>query len=287
MSDITKFYNTIFDPEDETCFAQDAFGTALFQVEAAKPEEPIYKTLQYFSINPMHTSRADRNVVKYRNFLVEFDDITIEEQFKIVASMNMPFTTATYSGNKSVHFIISLEEPLENRALYDFSAKWIYNILGDKVDEKNKNPSRFSRVPGGINAKTDKEQKLLKVRSRVKNSTLERWIEQFPDHMPNTSTTAQQTVALSDEANPALLSGWTRHLLQYGIYEGKRNDQWFKMGFNFIEAGFSLEEALSYVKENADCLGDFSFGEIATCFKSAYGRSVSAPEADGYKSWKR
>lgn len=289
---ISKFWTTLFDEGDITCLARNKFGTQLFNVKAADPSHPIYRELQYFSICPMKgDGRADDNVTKYRNFLIEFDNIPLEEQIKGVKKVGMPWSTMTFSGSKSFHFIISLETPLVDRDVYDFVVEWIYNILTPYgVDTQTKNPSRLSRVPGGTNEKEmpifDEEgkkvlengkpklrlmyaeQKLMKVQGRIKNEDLENWLLAHPECRPSPAV-YDRTVVLSDHADPTMLSSWTRHLLENGIHNGKRNAEVFKMGFDFIRCGFSLEEALAYYQNNSH-QSDFSMSEVETAITSAY-----------------
>ena len=265
------FYNTLFDQDDHTCFADSAYGNTLYPVAEVDEAEPYYEKLQYFSINPMTpgATRADANVVKYRNFLIEFDNLSLEDQLKHVKLMKMPYSTVTFSGNKSYHFIISLETPLKNRDIYDQAIKWIYNILGNGVDTKNKNPSRFSRVPGGTNLKTSAEQELIKVNGRIKNEKLQAWIMAHPECEPQ-AVPDYEKVTPSDQADYILLSTWTRYLLDNGIYEGKRNDTFYKMAYDFQDAGYTLEEALSEVFSHPNVISDLSPDEIKRCFCSAY-----------------
>src|ERR1700678_1759888 len=170
------FLVTLFDAEDCTCFSATPRGTDIFafsyginNVNAA-----------FFSINPMDSSktRADSSVIKYRNILVEFDKMPLNQQDRYVTEIKMPFSTAVFSGSKSVHYIISLEEPLADEQIYRSMVKRVYKAVGeDKVDVSCKNPSRFSRMPGHIRLDTGKEQELLTVKSRVPLSTLESWLE--------------------------------------------------------------------------------------------------------------
>lgn len=273
---IPSFYSTLFDPEDNTCFADSAYGNTLYPVAEVDEVEPYYKKLQYFSINPMAegTTRADANVVKYRNFLIEFDGLSLEDQLKHVKHLKMPYSAVTFSGNKSYHFIISLEVPLESRKHYDFVARWIYNILGNGVDTKNKNPSRFSRVPNGTNQKTQAEQSLCKVTKRIDNNSLEAWLLAHPEHQPEAKP-QYEYVPPSEVADYMLLSRWTRYLLDNGIYEGKRNDTFYKMAFDFQKAGYSLEEALSEVFSHPNVISDLPQDEIMRTFSSAYGSHLA------------
>jgi len=279
---IEKYYATLFDPEEGLCLAYNAQGRNVTPVATALAF-PKYTDLQYIAINPLLNYRLDDNVTAYRNFLFENDNISLQEQNDLIKASGLPYSAAVYSGNKSIHFLVSLETPLENRAMYDFVWRWIFNILckdlpeEKQFDKKTKNPSRFSRTPGGTNVKVDdqgvefhrKEQKILKVNGRIPDQTMNDWLVKHPEQMPVVKK-YDHSIALSSTAQPMWLSNWTQHLLDEGIFNGKRNDEWFKMAFDFIECGFQCEEALGYVEIHAKNLGDFPRKEIETTFKSAY-----------------
>jgi hypothetical protein len=269
----SKYFETLFDRGQATCLSPDAFGNSLFALEAIDPNHEVYPSLQYVSINAMDgDSRADSNVTCFRNFLVEFDHMPLEDQLSYVKSLELPYSTVTFSGNKSYHFIISLEEPLDNKEQYTFVIEWIYNILGNNVDKQNKNPSRFTRMPGGTNQKTNQPQELIEAPGRIKNNDLQAWILRFPEHQPKVKLTREE-VKLSNLANPSLLSDWTQYLLREGVFNGKRNAEYFKMAFDFYKSGFELDEAIEYVLANGS-LGEFSESELRTTFSSAYKRKA-------------
>jgi hypothetical protein len=150
-----SFYNLLFRPGELTCFAKSVTDTKLSS--ALNPRSDA----NWFSINPLHTSRADANVQKYRNFLIEIDNMPIEQQQDYVLS-RVPVSAIVFSGNKSYHFIISLVDDLPNEAEYRKVAEAIYNAVPG-IDKSCKNPSRLSRTPGVLRPDTGLYQDLIYV----------------------------------------------------------------------------------------------------------------------------
>lgn len=158
-----NFLNVLFDRDEEICFGTTIYDTALYL--DAVPED------LFFSINPMHTSRADNNVTCFRNILIEIDSMPLEEQIHYVVE-KIPVSSIVYSGGKSFHFIISLAQPCKDRTEYDALVARIYKLL-PMADKSTKNPSRFSRLPGAVRPDTGKLQHLEELYDRVNREDLE------------------------------------------------------------------------------------------------------------------
>jgi len=116
----------------------------------------------YFCINPLKANiRRKSEIAAYRNFLVEDDITPIDEQLALLpklASLGM-IAGATFSGGKSIHYIVScsddlnLGEPGSDSANEKYRSIWIglAKILSDNginIDNSNKNPAGLSRMPG-------------------------------------------------------------------------------------------------------------------------------------------
>lgn len=181
---MNNFYEVLFDKGEYTCFGNTIYDTKLFDVNRKGPKADV----PFFTINPMEkgTSRAIKNVSKFRNFLFEMDEdaegnkIDNKEQAKYIHKCGLPFSTAVYSGGKSIHWIVSLEQPFEDKVEYDAMWKAIAKVLenhGAPIDKAVKDPSRFSRVPGAVRLETKQLQKLVKVNSRVTTEELLIWLE--------------------------------------------------------------------------------------------------------------
>lgn len=189
-----QFWDTLFEPDEHTCFGSNLRANDVTPVaENTAPGYPFYGSLQYFSINAMipGSTRAISNVISFRNFLVEFDTdpsgnkISRENQLKALKKSGMPWSTAVWSGSKSIHFILSLEKPLQTHKLYSYVADWIHRIV-TLSDPSTIDPGRFSRVPGGVNSdKTGLLQELMRDdRGRVPNEVFEDWLYSHPDQEP-------------------------------------------------------------------------------------------------------
>jgi len=79
--------------------------------------------------------------------LVEFDKIPLELQLSLLASLVWPVSMIISSGGRSYHALVLAN--CRTRSDYDNRSEWIYSHLAKfKVDTSNRNPSRYSRLPG-------------------------------------------------------------------------------------------------------------------------------------------
>jgi len=114
----------------------------------------------FVRINPFRPnlySGSDNDVSAYRHVLVEFDDKPKSEQEKLFRDSGLPITVLIDSGGKSIHAWVRVDAP--NRKEWDIRRDIIYSSIPG-IDAKNKNPSRYSRLPGAWRSPTS-QQKLL------------------------------------------------------------------------------------------------------------------------------
>lgn len=174
-----KFFKLLFKPGEGICSGDyKAKDVGEFVVEGAR----------FFSVNPLDFKRdhgyeskpyyredtprrADINVSSFRNFMYEMDTLDLKLQCKIFKEMPLPFASLVYSGGKSIHAIISLENELpvqphvcpsveEYKYLHERIRLYMELFIKDKFgleptgksffDASSKNPSRLSRVPGSV-----------------------------------------------------------------------------------------------------------------------------------------
>jgi hypothetical protein len=111
------------------------------------------------------TYRGDSCVSKYRHCLLEFDDLSIENQIKFWSAIPLPIQAITHTGNKSLHIWLDLagEEINSLEAWHQTVEIDLYDkrFVPLGVDRSCKNAARLARLPGVLRAETGKWQRLL------------------------------------------------------------------------------------------------------------------------------
>lgn len=271
----SSFFSVLFDVDELTCFTDTAKGTSVF------PVFDYCGAVQFFSINPLDNKdnnptepyhaadkprRADCNVVKYRNILIEMDSVPVNEQLALIKEYGIPFSTAVKSGGKSVHFIISLQEPVKTEKEYRQLTSAIYQAIKE-ADKSCKNPSRLSRFPNAYRSDKNARQELLYVGDRVPYQSLVEWLE-------SRGVSLEEAPVYNTPTNYIVtghLNGWTLNYLMFGSPQGERNSSLFKAACDYARNNFEFETALSRLKTRALQDG-LSEAEIQQCVKSAYSR---------------
>ena len=129
---IRTFLETLFEPEEFIFDMNTVETTSRFQFEvrnrlplplvcinAIDGKRDRNPTREFHRFD--RPRRADANCVSYRNFMLEFDTVngrqlSRDEQIQLMeGKYRIPYSTAVWSGNKSVHFVISLSEPIKEK----------------------------------------------------------------------------------------------------------------------------------------------------------------------------
>jgi RecA-family ATPase len=123
----------------------------------------------FISINPLQIGGSrDADVTAYRHCLLEFDEISIQEQWCLISQSRIPATAVISSGGRSLHAWVKIEA--KDRPEYDERVNLLYKHFADyRPDVKNKNPSRFSRLPNCM--RFDKRQELLALNTGAESFT--------------------------------------------------------------------------------------------------------------------
>lgn len=100
-------------------------------------------------IKPNLYSGSDNDVSAYRHVLVEMDERPKAEQEQALRDTGMPITALIDSGGKSIHAWVRVDAP--DRKEWEARRDIIYAAIPG-IDPKNKNPARFSRLPGAFRA---------------------------------------------------------------------------------------------------------------------------------------
>jgi hypothetical protein len=137
------------------------------------------KNSEFFCINSLKSleSRTNENVAEAKNFLMEFDEGSLEDQTAAILkleSAGLNVASAVFSGSKSVHLILSMAESLN----YDYRQTWIAlaaevrSLTGLNPDAACKNEARLSRLAGAVRADTGLEQSLLHTGGFITNAKI-------------------------------------------------------------------------------------------------------------------
>ena len=258
--DNNNFFNLLFDPGEITCFSPDLFTTAAYPVSANNR----FSDCAFFCINPLaaedrkptstkhHKSiprKADANISSLRNILIESDKMSLDEQQTYFDTIGLPRSTITFSGSKSLHFIISLETPLGSEKEYRALVKRVYQACGGKeiVDTACGNPSRFSRFPGAFRAEKGKTQELLYVGSRIKNEDLETWLRSRGVMLEVKKDPIADNTYIYQ---PLGLNSFTQNFVMFGRYrEGEFNNTLFMSGLDLARNKYSFDKAVALIEK--------------------------------------
>jgi Protein of unknown function (DUF3987) len=131
----------------------------LFRKLETEPLSKLYPSAEgiFIRINPMEPrGNADKDVTSFRHVLIEFDldskkrKIPKQQQYQWLVESGFAFTAIVDSGGKSLHGIALIEA--EERKEYDERVAILQEYFNqfDGFDPSTKNPSRYSRLPGGV-----------------------------------------------------------------------------------------------------------------------------------------
>jgi hypothetical protein len=264
-----KFLNLLFDEDQQTCFAKDARG---WEVSAAPKPNDIF-----FSINALSPivdcepteswhrhdlpRRSDKNVICHRNFLIELDNMPLNQQIEYVRSTNLPVSAITFSGSKSYHFIVSLQDPL-NASEYAKLANGLHRLL-PAAEKSTKNPSRLSRLPGVIRPETKLLQELVYLGERIN-------INSLPALPPSPHTTerapAKNVLFITQQLREVQEIGVDNFIAQH--FSG-RNQFFFWAGRRCAELNFTQDERKNLIQRFYDRLENKKGFSIREAFAAA------------------
>jgi hypothetical protein len=274
-----QFFGLMFKKTETVCVSNSKYGYHSVPLEEVfketvalfSPNDKIAlqtvssESLTLVALNPIQGFRQDSNCTAYRNFLVEFDIGTLEAQLEHVKRLGLPYSAAIFSGNKSLHFLIALDEDLPTEEVYREYAEWVLNII-PLADQNCKNPSRSIRIPGAIRDNGN-SQELIEMGVPVKLSVFTAWLQSYPGAKPK----KWDRTEASGEPDCYHLPFWIRKQLRDGIdFCNGRNKTWFSFGCAFFQAGYSFDDALDSLSQYFSPDRDFKRREWETAIKSAY-----------------
>jgi len=273
-----QLFNLMFRPGETVCVSHNKYGYHSIPLEYAingpvtlvpptdkfPYEYPDISELLLVALNPIKGFRQDLNCTAFRNFLVELDYGPLPEQLAYVKRLGMPFSAAIFSGNKSIHFLISLDKDLPSEKVYRMFSEWILGVVS-LADQNTKNPSRSIRIPGAYR-EPGKKQLLIEMPGVVKTEELVAWLNKYPDSRPKEK--AERVI--SEQPDFSRVRPWVSEKLYFGVKPPNRNKQWFTIGVEFALAGYSEDDTIELLQKYFEPDRDFKQREWETALKSAF-----------------
>jgi hypothetical protein len=264
MKEITKkFLNLFFNEGEQICFSANKYAYPSESQSNLNEEATVL-----VAINPIEGQRNDENVTAYRTFMIELDDMSLENQLNYVKLMEFPYSYCCFSGNKSLHFAIVLDHDIPSDTIYRHTYQWILNIM-EQADQNTKNPSRSVRFPGVIRPDTGKEQRVVHMGERISLETLSKWLNKHPHKAP---APLIRKKGRSTKANIKGIKPWAKEALKEGVHnmDGSRNKTWMSLGCELALNGFNLDDTIYYLGNYFEEQPDFKESEWLTAVRSGW-----------------
>jgi hypothetical protein len=274
-----KIMNLMFRPGERVCVSHNKYGYHSVPFENAisdrvtlvspdsKRDPEIFHTdrITLVSLNPNAKWREDETCTAFRNILVEMDYGPLKQQLDHIKAIGLPYSAAIFSGNKSIHFLISLDQDFPSEDVYRLFSQWILKAI-PLADQKTFNPSRSIRLPGSYR-EPGKKQRLMEYKGPVKLGDLVAWLQKHPEARPVKGPLREK----SDDFAFDNLRPWARKRLINGLDRRKgRSNQWFALAFEFCLAGYSEDDTLRILGGFFVPDRDFKEKEWKTTINSAF-----------------
>lgn len=231
------------------------------------PERPFEyvdsSELKLVTLNPIKGFRLDCNATAFRNFLIEMDYGTPKEQLEYVKKTGMPYSAIVFSGNKSLHFLISLDKDIPTEKIYRLFAEWTLAIVS-LADQACKNPSRNIRIPGAMR-EPGKKQILVEMKGPVNIQEFSKWLNKYPDSKPK----EKERKKSSEHPDFTRVALWVQELVVNGVHNN-RNKTWFAIGCEFALAGYEEDDTIDILSQYFVEQRDFKEREWLSAITSAY-----------------
>ena len=255
MTEIRRFYELLFNEDEYGCFTDNTFGTKTYKARTRGNKAET----QYFSINPFHkgTTRAGANVSSFRNMLIEIDEdkngnkIPREKQEELFHSLGVPFSTLVWSGSKSYHGIICVQEGFDDIAHYHRAVAAVYRVLAKNDfahDTKVKDPGRLSRAAGALRFNVVQEIQQLRSR-RISMKQFDQWLERHGEKVeePIFFDTTNRNTETSDAEDQLKIDWIEKYYMKDEEYkQGNKNGYQYKMSWFLLATGMDIHSIESY-----------------------------------------
>jgi hypothetical protein len=280
MKESTKlFLSTLFYPGEPIYASPDKYSSKKNELTG---EWEIYRpsieqkdineeTTVLVGINPIQgLSRNDSNVTARRNFLLEADEMALPQQKPYMDKLGIPYSIAVYSGSRSIHFGVCLEENI-SEVDYKFYAKWLYNIA-PKLDPHIGIPSKGIRFPGVQRPKGKKQVLIEPPKGKIPLEQFLYFLSKYERFMPKPEI--EEDIKPFKRRNAEGLADWVKTGLRNGFsFEKGRNNGWFSVAYEFSKWGYNYEETEYLLKPYFTEEPGFRLSEWRYTLKNGYNKA--------------
>lgn len=272
------FLKLLFDGPESACFSPDTKGTRIYgahrppafsrfvSINPIHPTQDFNPTQNYHS--PFRPRRADANCTALRTILCEFDKGPIDQQLDYLRRQQLPVSALTYSGGKSIHALIVLQESLDTAA-YQRLVRRVFRVLAAEVDPANKNPSRLTRLPNAVR-ENGSVQKLLHLGERIRLQELEAWLERSGAREEDSTPRQESLPGFSTGHTPSpYLTKSTQEFLEGQYEEGTWNIRLFKTCCELFSKGQPFEQVVETCTRITGYLDTKDLNTIRSAFRTA------------------
>lgn len=138
----------------------------------------------FVGMNPLRSQesvRKNSEITELRHVLVEFDELSKEEQWLLLQSSRLPLTAIIDSGGRSLHGWVRVDA--ENIKQFQHATAEVYAFFdGYPIDTQNGNATRLSRLPGALRGES--KQELLAINMGLPSfDAWRRWRTKEPEIM--------------------------------------------------------------------------------------------------------
>lgn len=275
-----ELLNLMFRPGENVCVSHNKYGYHSIPLENAlngtvtmvspnaerEFEYVDSDKLTLVALNPITGFREDLNCKAFRNFLIEMDYGPLPEQLAYAEKIGLPYSAVVFSGNKSLHFLISLDQDLPSEEVWRTMAEWTLAIA-TAADQNTKNPSRQIRIPGAFR-EPGKKQLMVRFKGATKLQDYAAWLAAHPDAKPR----APEKREISGTRDFSKVKPWVSVRLAAGNVGAKsgRNKEWFAIACEFALAGYTEDDTIDVLYEFFTPDRDFKEKEWKTSIHSAF-----------------
>lgn len=266
---LQQLLELLFDSHETVCSSPTVYATH------SKSQFYVSTDDAFLTVNPVNGYRRVADVTAFRSFLIEvdpkqWDQLSEHERSQVlnfqktyIERSGLPFSACIFSGNKSLHYLVVLDEPFRDYEDYKFYFRWLANIL-DEIDVQAGNAIAGVRVPGHLRQETGKLQKLEFIGRRIFKSDFLVFLEKHADSKPRGKTPAQQRepkIYEYEHREPqsgeyGRLSRRALQFLECGAPKGEWHREFIFTVKDLKAQNYSIEEAEEMLTQVEDHLDD-------------------------------